>query len=150
MILVTGGAGFVGANLTIALAGAGHDVVALDNLRRRGSELNLPRLRAAGVEFVHGDVRAPADLAAAGAVDAIVECSAEPSALAGVDGATDYVLQTNLTGAVNCLELARRCDAFVVFLSTSRVYPVAALDRVAFEETDTRYEIAAEQAQPGV
>ena len=36
-------------------------VVALDNLRRRGSELQVPRLLA-GVEFVHGDVRNPEDL----------------------------------------------------------------------------------------
>ena len=149
-ILVTGGAGFVGANLALALAGAGHEVVALDNLRRRGSELNLPRLRAADVEFVHGGVRSPADLAAVGEVEALVECSAEPSALAGVNGATDYVLQTNLTGAVNCLEVARRSDAFVVFLSTSRVYPVAALERVAYEEAETRYEIATAQELRGV
>jgi CDP-paratose 2-epimerase len=148
-VLVTGGAGFVGGALCTALA-ADHEVVAIDNLRRRGSELNLPRLRAAGVEFVHGDVRMPADLAAVGPVDAIVECSAEPSALAGVDGATDYVLQTNLAGAINCLELARREDAQLVFLSTSRVYPVAALDAVAFREAETRYEIAPDQTQPGV
>ena len=35
-----------------------------DNLYRRGSELNLPRLEEAGVEFVKGDVREPADLQA--------------------------------------------------------------------------------------
>ena len=45
-VLVTGGAGFVGANLAVALAARpGFDVVAFDNLNRRGSELNLPRLR---------------------------------------------------------------------------------------------------------
>jgi CDP-paratose 2-epimerase len=148
-VLVTGGAGFVGANLSVALA-AGHEVVALDNLRRRGSELNLPRLRDAGVRFVHGDVRSAADLTGLGPVDAIVECSAEPSALAGVDGSTDYVLQTNLTGAINCLELARRDGAQLVFLSTSRVYPVAALDAVAYTEGDTRFEIAPDQSLPGV
>ena len=148
-ILVTGGAGFVGANLAVALA-ADHDVVALDNLHRRGSELNLPRLEQAGVEFVRGDVRSPGDLTALDPVDAIVECSAEPSVLAGVDGSTDYLLQTNLVGAINCLDFARRDDAQVVFLSTSRVYPVAALESVAYEEADTRYEIAAEQSLPGV
>jgi CDP-paratose 2-epimerase len=149
-ILVTGGAGFVGANLALALAADGHEVVALDNLHRRGSELNLPRLEAAGVGFVRGDVRTPADLAGVGNVDALVECSAEPSALAGVDGSTDYVLQTNLVGAINCLDFARGCDAYLVFLSTSRVYPVAALDQVAYDETGTRYEIAPHQLQPGV
>lgn len=150
-VLITGGAGFVGANLAVALAERdGHDVVALDNLRRRGSELNLPRLRAAGVEFVHGDVRNPGDLAGVGAMDALVECSAEPSALAGADGATGYVLDTNLSGAINCLELVRRTGAALVFLSTSRVYPVAVLEALAFEETATRYEIAADQSLPGV
>ena len=148
-ILVTGGAGFVGANLAVALA-ADHEVVALDNLHRRGSELNLPRLERAGVEFVRGDVRSPADLTALDRVDAIVECSAEPSVLAGVDGATDYLLQTNLVGAINCLDLARRDDAQLVFLSTSRVYPVAALESVAYEEAGTRFEVAAEQSLPGV
>ena len=46
-VLVTGGAGFVGGNLSVALAGRHPDweVAVLDNLMRRGSELNLPRLR---------------------------------------------------------------------------------------------------------
>ena len=34
-------------------------VTAFDNLKRRGSELNLQRLRASGVRFTHGDVRSP-------------------------------------------------------------------------------------------
>ncbi len=149
-ILITGGAGFVGANLGVALARrhAGWEIVALDNLMRRGSELNLPRLREAGVEFAHGDVREPADLAAAGPFDAMVECSAEPSVLAGFAD-TSYSVQTNLLGAFNCLERARQEGAFVVFLSTSRVYPVAAQLSLALEETETRFELAAEQPVAG-
>ncbi|MBN2308658.1 MAG: NAD-dependent epimerase/dehydratase family protein, partial [Candidatus Hydrogenedentes bacterium] len=63
-VLVTGGAGFVGSSLALGLR---HDrpdvqVVALDNLKRRGAELNLGRLRAGGVQFIHGDVRNPEDL----------------------------------------------------------------------------------------
>ena len=76
---MTGGAGFVGANVAVALAQRNPEwsVVAFDNLRRRGSELNLVRLREAGVEFVHGDVREPADLADVGEVSAVLECSAD-------------------------------------------------------------------------
>lgn len=149
-ILVTGGAGFVGANLGVALAGRRPEweVVALDNLMRRGSELNLPRLREAGIEFVHGDVRERADLAAVGPFDAMVECSAEPSVMAGLSDPS-YVVQTNLLGAFNCLERAREEDAFVVFLSTSRVYPIAPQLELALEETATRFELAAEQPHPG-
>ena len=151
-VLVTGGAGFIGANLCLELARRHPEwqLVAFDNLKRRGSEINLPRLREAGVGFAHGDVRELADLMAIEPVDAIVECSAEPSALAGVDGGTEYVVHTNLSGAYHCLELARRDSAQFVFLSTSRVYPVAAQERIATVEADTRFEIAEEQELPGV
>lgn len=152
-VLVTGGAGFVGSALALRSRTAWPDaeVVAFDNLRRRGSELNLPRLRDAGVTFVHGDIRSPADLAPLGReLDLLLECSAEPSVLAGYDGDPSYVIDTNLTGTVHCLELARRAGAAVVFLSTSRVYPIAALNAIATDETPTRFEIAVEQTLPGV
>jgi CDP-paratose 2-epimerase len=151
-ILVTGGAGFVGGNLAVALAQrqADWEVTAFDNLKRRGSELNLSRLREAGIPFVHGDVRVASDLLDLDPFDAIVECSAEPSALAGLDGGGDYVVHTNLLGAHHCLELARRDGAYFVFLSTSRVYPVAALNEVAYTENETRFELEPAQDLPGV
>lgn len=149
---MTGGGGFIGANVATSLATnrPGERVVALDNLKRRGSELNLPRLRAAGVEFVHGDVRQLDDLEGVKDVDAIVECSAEPSVLAGIDGSPDYLVRSNLIGAYNCLELARTRGAFFVFLSTSRVYPVAALEGLRLVETASRFELSEEQDVPGV
>lgn len=151
-VVITGGAGFVGSNLAVSLAARHPDweLVAFDNLYRRGSELNLPRLQEAGVEFVKGDVREPDDLAALPSCTALIECSAEPSVMSGVNGDTGYLVQTNLTGAYNCLELARRDGAFLVFLSTSRVYPVAPQVELALEEAETRFEIAPEQKVPGV
>jgi CDP-paratose 2-epimerase len=139
-LLVTGGAGFVGANVAVALKGRHPDweVAALDNLYRRGSELNLDRLRAAGVRFVHGDVRSRADIEAAGPFTAMVECSAEPSVMAS----GDVLVPVNLIGAHNCFEVARSHGAQVVFLSTSRVYPVGALEALPYEETDTRFELS--------
>jgi CDP-paratose 2-epimerase len=151
-ILISGGAGFVGSNLAVSLASRHPEweVLALDNLYRKGSALNLPRLAEAGVEFLEGDVRNPEDLAAVPPISALVECSAEPSVMSGVDGDTGYLVHTNLTGAYNCLELARRDGAFFVFLSTSRVYPVAPQVELRLEEAPTRFELAAEQAVPGV
>ncbi len=150
-VLITGGAGFIGASVCLGLADAHPDweLTALDNLKRRGSELNLPRLRAAGVAFSHGDVRQLPDLLAVGEIDALVECSAEPSVMAGVDGSPDYLVGSNLIGAYHCLELARQRGAQVVFLSTSRVYPVAPLAALALQETETRFELASEQPVPG-
>jgi CDP-paratose 2-epimerase len=150
-VLITGGAGFIGASLALELRTRHPDweLVAFDSLHRRGSELNLDRLRAAGVRFVHGDVRESADLQGAGPFDALLECSAEPSALAGVDGATDFVVRTNLLGAYHCLQEAARHRAQVIFLSTSRVYPVAALNALYYTETDERFELAGDQPLPG-
>ncbi len=147
-VLVTGGAGFVGASVCVALA-AEHEVVAYDNLHRRGSELNLDRLRDAGVQFTRGDVRDRQALDEVGPVDALVECSAEPSALAGMSGDTTYPFDTNLVGAYNCLELARRDRAQLIFLSTSRVYPYGALRSLDVRSTETRFELADQQAVPG-
>lgn len=150
-LLITGGAGFIGATLAVGLA-TRHpewEITAFDSLRRRGGELNLRRLRSAGVAFVHGDVRVREDLGALGAPDMLVECSAEPSALAGVDGNPDFVVGSNLIGAYNCFEFARRTRAGVLFLSTSRVYPVATLNALAIEEGETRFQLAPEQLVTG-
>ncbi len=150
-VLITGGAGFIGASLAVELA-ARHpawEIVALDNLHRRGAELNLSRLREGGVRFVHGDVREPEDLQMVDGFDALVECSAEPSVMAGVDDARGFLIRTNLLGAYHCLEEAKRHDAQVVFLSTSRVYPVAGLNSLAYAEGETRFELAGDQSLPG-
>jgi len=151
MFLITGGAGFVGSNLAIHLAKRHPDweIVALDNLHRPGSELNPARLEEAGVSFLRADVREPEELMNLGPVTALIECSAEPSVMSGTDGDTSFVFHTNLTGAYNCLELARRDGAFFVFLSTSRVYPVAALNQLVYEEGDTRFELTDDQGVPG-
>jgi len=133
-VLITGGAGFVGSTLGIAIRRAhpGTTVIAFDNLRRRGSEMNLPRLKEAGIRFVHGDVRELADLCdVRPAPDLILECSAEPSVLAGYGGSPEYLIHTNLTGCFHCLEVARNAKADFLFVSTSRVYPVAAVNGLA-------------------
>lgn len=142
-VLITGGAGFVGSSLALHWK-ARHpksEVIALDNLKRRGSELNLPRLKAAGVRFLHGDVRDPADLRQIPHIDALVECAAEPSVLAGYSGDTSYVVNTNLMGTVNCLNLVARDRADIVFLSTSRVYPIALLNAIC-DEGSNGFQIA--------
>jgi CDP-paratose 2-epimerase len=150
-VLVTGGAGFVGSNLSVGLAERhpDWDLVAFDNLYRRGSELNVPRLEGAGVRFVRGDVRDLAALAELDDIDALVESSAEPSALMGLGDDAEYGFHTNLTGAFNCLELARRTGAQLVFLSTSRVYPYPALNALAYEELESRFELLPDQEVPG-
>lgn len=150
-ILITGGAGFVGASLALLLKhhGAADEIVCLDNLYRRGSEHNVPRLGAAGIDFCKGDVRNAEDLEAVGPVDWLIECSAEPSVHAGYDGDPGYLIDTNLMGAVNCLEHLRKTGGAMVFLSTSRVYPIAPLRDLPLEEKGDRLVVAADARGAG-
>ena len=145
-ILITGGAGFVGSNLALKLMAdyPTVNITVLDNLKRRGSELSLKRLKAAGIEFVHGDIRNREDLVFE-KVDLLLECSAEPSVMAGIGSSPDYLMNTNLVGTLNCLELARHHNAASVFLSTSRVYPISYINGLKYEETSTRFNILDDQ-----
>ncbi len=151
-MLITGGAGFVGASLAVMFREAFPEleVIGFDNLTRRGSELNLPRLRRHGVAFVHGDIRCADDIAAAGRFDILVDCAADASVQSGVKGSPVQVLQTNLMGTVHCLEAARRNDAAFLLLSTSRVYPVDPLNAIPWEELETRYAWVDPSPVPGV
>lgn len=149
-ILVTGGAGFVGSNICLKLKQEFSDIqiIAFDNLIRKGSKLNLPRFEKYGIGFIRGDVRSREDLQFSG-IDLIVECSAEPSVMAGVTSSPEYLVDTNLVGALNCFELARKNKSDIVFLSTSRVYPVKSLNNLTFEESKTRFSLTNKQSIGG-
>lgn len=140
-IVITGGAGFVGAHLAIRFQEQFPNwrVISFDSLKRRGSELNLPRLRAAGVEFWHGDIRCRDDLADLPGFDLLIDCSAEPSVYAGTNGSPRQVIETNFGGTVNCLEACRERTARFLFLSTSRVYPIGGLNGIPSLEEETRF-----------
>ncbi|MBI4319058.1 MAG: NAD-dependent epimerase/dehydratase family protein [Chloroflexi bacterium] len=150
-ILITGGAGFVGSALACRFRRDGaEEVHVLDNLRRRGSELNLPILKSEGVVFHHGDIRVRTDIEdVSGAFDLVVDAAAEPSVLAGINAHADYLIQTNLLGTVNALEFARARGSSFLFISTSRVYSVAPLRELSLEETPTRVELTADQVLSG-
>jgi CDP-paratose 2-epimerase len=151
-IFITGGAGFVGSTLSIGIKERypAYRVIALDNLRRRGSELNLSRLQAAGVEFVHGDIRNPEDLEGFSNLDIVIDASADPSVLSGITSPVIPLINANLNGTVNCLELAQKTGAAFIFLSTSRIYPIKNLEAAKFEELETRFQWTNKQTLRGI
>jgi CDP-paratose 2-epimerase len=151
-ILITGGCGFAGSVIALhfreKLPKA--QIVALDNFHRRGSELNAARLREAGVEVLRGDVRMKEDFPETLVTDLLIECSAEPSVLAGYGGSPEYLIETNLNGAINCLEYCRKQKAAMIFLSTSRVYGVGQLCELVLEKSGNRFVINVAGGETGV
>ena len=138
-ILVTGGCGFIGAQLALHLQARGHRVVAMDNLVRRGSEMNLARFKHHGVEFVHGDVRSREDfLGLPRNIDLICDASAQPSVVTGYENPI-FDITNNAFGLINVLEFARQRGCPVVFWSSNRVYSADKINAFPRKETPTRW-----------
>jgi len=141
-ILITGGCGFVGSSLARFLISKypSYNITAFDNLYRKGSELNIEPLEKCGVRFVKGDVRYEDDLKNL-EFDVLIEASAEPSVMAGKGGDRKYLIDTNFNGLVNCLEASLKNDAKLIFISTSRVYPMSVINNLNFTESEYRYDL---------
>lgn len=116
-ILITGGAGFLGSHLAERLLKEGHEVFCLDNLFT-GSLNNIKHLfNIPGFQFIEQDVCDPVDLS----IDQIynLACPASP-----IHYQCDPVrtIKTNVYGAIQMLELARKHHCVILQASTSEVY----------------------------
>jgi UDP-glucose 4-epimerase len=114
-VLVTGGAGFVGANLVPRLVDAGHRVRVLDNLSTGSAD----HLAGVDVDLVTGDIRdeATVDAAMAG-VDAVVHLAAAGSV---VDSVADprFNFESNVLGTFRVLDAVRRAGVPRVVLAST-------------------------------
>lgn len=151
-IVITGGAGFVGSTLCIKLKTKypNYKIIAFDNLKRRGSELNLNDFQQLGISFIHGDIRNNEDILAIGSFDVLIEASAEPSVTAGLDSDPTYVINNNLYGSINCFNVCLKYNAKLIFLSTSRVYPIEIIENANFIEETTRFAFDENQTTIGI
>jgi CDP-paratose 2-epimerase len=141
-ILITGGAGFIGSNLSHRLIAAGHQVVVYDNLSRRGADKNVDWLRAEhglGWTLIQADVRDPDSLRRAAAdVDVVYHLASQVAVTTSVlDPRQDF--EVNALGTFNVLEATRLSDRrpIVVYASTNKVY--GGMEDVALVEKETHY-----------
>ena len=149
MLLVTGGAGFIGANFVLStLAGLGEPVVNLDKLTYAGRLESLATLRRDPRHtFVRGDIcdrELVRKLLATHRPRAIVHFAAESHVDRSITGPAEFV-QTNVIGTFSLLEEARsywgalagqECDAFrFLHVSTDEVYGSLGSQDPAFSET---------------
>jgi CDP-paratose 2-epimerase len=153
-ILLTGIAGFAGKCLCECLLEAKSDleVIGLDNLSRPGSENNVKGLSDDGVKFFRADVRCQSDIDGLPKVDWVIDCSANPSVLAGLDGQSTsrQLIEHNLLGTINLLEYCKRNKAGLILLSTSRVYSAENLAQLPVEDDGEKFFIKENHDDDGV
>ncbi len=125
-ILITGGCGFVGSNIAIFLKNKkkNYKIDSLDNLSRKGSKLNLIRLKENGIKNIKCNVEINKSVKLlSDNYDLIIDCCAEPSIEASRKE-IDKVFNTNLIGTLNLLKKYSPRKTNIIFISSSRVYPI--------------------------
>ncbi len=141
--MVTGGAGFIGANYVHRLLGRGEQITIYDNLSRAGAPLNVEWLQnshgADSFELTVGDVRDAGKLAqAAKDVDVIVHLAGQVTVTTSVEVPRDD-FEDNALGTFNVLEAARLSgrNPIVIYASTNKVY--GGMEAVGIAESNTCY-----------
>jgi CDP-paratose 2-epimerase len=143
-ILITGGAGFIGTHLAKYFSDRGDRIAVLDNLSRRGSELNLRWLeeKIPTLEFIRADVRdAPALVQAAQGREAIFHLAAQVAVTTSVTNPRED-FEINAIGTFNMLEAARaaKTNPIVIYSSTNKVY--GGMEQATVVEEAARYKLA--------
>ena len=127
-ILITGGCGFVGANLALFL-NRFFKVSTLDNLSRKGSKYNLSLLKRKNIKNYKYDIYNFKKLSNLPKFNLIIDCCAE-AAVEVSKSKIDNVINTNLIGTINILKKAKSDNSKLIFLSSSRVYPIGKLNEI--------------------
>lgn len=121
VILVAGGAGFVGSHLCEYLVSLGHFVIALDNLST-GNKKNInPLLSKKNFQFIKGDV-CKWNLSKIGKTVTEIYHLASPASPVHYQKNPISTWKANTVGTLNLLELGRLNNANFLFASTSEVY----------------------------
>ncbi len=137
-IIITGGCGFIGTNISLEAKKRGYEVIAFDSLFRPHTEENSTILKKARVEIVRGDVRNKEDLERLPSkIDGIIHLAANPGIPWSIKWPT-YDFNVNAFGTLNILEFARKRLAPVIYASTNKIYSEE-INLIPVKEEKKRY-----------
>ena len=128
-ILITGGCGFVGTNLSLYLKSKKFNVYTLDNLSRKGSKFNYTVLKKKKIKNFKINIANYKKLKGLRKFDLIIDCCAE-AAVEVSRKKIDEVFNTNLIGTFNILKKAKRDKSKIIFLSSSRVNSIKNINKI--------------------
>jgi CDP-paratose 2-epimerase len=122
-IIVTGGCGFIGSNICEFLKKKKFNVISVDNLSKNYSKINQKRLSKLKIRNYRLNIYKKNFLNLRFKAKFIIDCCADPSVESSRVNRVANI-NNNLITTLNVLEKAKRDKSKVIFLSTSRVYPV--------------------------
>ena len=129
-ILITGGCGFVGANLALHLSKKKKfKVFSLDNISRSGSQYNQKLLKKNKIKNYKIDITNYNRILKLPKFDLIIDCCAEAAVEISKKN-IDKVINTNLIGTLNILKKCKKDKSKLIFISSSRVYPINEINKI--------------------
>ena len=126
-VLVTGGAGYIGSHISLALLEAGYKVVVFDNLANSSSQsiVRVSKLSSGSITFVNGDVREQSkiyDTLTEFNVTAVIHCAGLKSTKESVESPLFYY-SNNVAGTISLCSAMVSAGVFnLVFSSSATVY----------------------------
>jgi CDP-paratose 2-epimerase len=159
-ILITGIGGFIGSHLAEFFAQKDFNVFGIDNLSRKkilGKKFineyynwNYLQSNFKNIKLIKGDITNQDDLRIFydENIDVIIHTAAQVAVTTSIEQPKlDFLI--NLEGTLNILELARKKDSTIIFLSTNKVYGEN-VNKIKIKEGAKRYEIIDEKYKYGI
>ena len=148
--IVTGGAGFIGTNMVVALNKAGYDVVALDSLSRKGTDQNAQYLRETvpGLDFRQCEIEDMASAIYQEKPEMVFHFAAQVAVTSSVASPMrDFKI--NAEGSFLVARAAADVDAKIIYTSTNKVFGDN-VNKLPIVEQETRYDFDGDLNQKGI
>ena len=133
-IFITGICGFVGSNLAIFFKERNYQVYGVDNLSRKGSRKNYLRLKKIGINILKGNLcsnKVLKKILKKNTFTSLIHCAGFTSVLDGTNLITAKNLyENNILSTLNSLEIAKKSNSNFIYISSSRVYSLSALNNL--------------------
>lgn len=149
-IVVTGAAGFLGTNLLLSLLKSNNEVIGMDSLLRKGSELNLLNIKKKFPEFnfIKSEIEDMPSVIYQTRPNLVYHFAAQVAVTNSIENPTrDYKI--NAEGTYYIAKAAKDTGSPVIYTSTNKVYGDN-VNKLEIEELKTRYDFKGSFSRRGI